>query len=85
MLGLMCSLLSASLESAPKVEAEAAKPASVLRITKKIMIASISLPPAQKTNPGRLGRLWLASGDSVYAGLVGLAIDLLLSIFQKHL
>ena len=77
--------MSASRESAPKLDAEAARPASVLRITKKIKIASISLPPAQKSNPGRLGRRLLARGKTMHPGLVGLAIDLLLSILQKHL
>jgi hypothetical protein len=85
MLGLTWVLESASRESDPKLDAEAARPASVLKITKKIKIASISLPPAQKTNPGRLGRHVLASGVAMNTGLAGLAIDLLLSILQKHL
>jgi hypothetical protein len=66
-------------------EAEAASPAIVLKITKKIKIASTFLPPTQETNSRRLGRRVRATGESMHPGLRCLALDLLLTLLQQHL
>ena len=70
-LGAMVGALGRSLsrESTPKLPADAASPASVLRMTKKIKIASTSLPPAQKTNPRWLCRRMSAAVEAMHPGL----------------